>query len=519
MTGERLADIIAIVGIVAQPLFLAYFVFYNGYMMVLIALSARQVRRRVASHFVEDLDLIDDSDSTKPLTMVVPAFNEEVTIVDSVTNLIHCDYPRFEVVVVNDGSRDRTLEVLKQAFRLRRTDLPYRDAIGTARVRAMYQATVPLPKNLSQLVVIDKENAGKADALNAGINASTAPYFVSLDADSILDHRALKELVRVIQEDPRVMAVGGQVAIANGCTIRNGRVISVGLPTHPWARFQMVEYLRSFTTGRTGLDRLGSILILSGVFAVFEKESVIRAGGYLTPLVAHRLTEEYVGGRTGTVCEDMEVVVRLHRFVRDKLRTRRVAFLPHPVAWTEVPENLESLRKQRGRWYRGLRESLFYHRDMLFRKKYGRIGWFALPAFWLFEYYGPIIELTGYLFVVMFLIMEFIFHRPFLNRDYAIAFLLASLGWGTLVNLFAVLVGAWRFRFGLADRMQRGLLPFNRRRDVLVLAGYAILENFFWRQLTLYWRLRGLFDAWRGKRTWEKFARLGFQKEAEVTRA
>ncbi len=516
---ETLAWILSTIGLVLQPVFLGYFVLYNAYMLTLIGLSARQVRRRVAGHFIEDLDLIDESDYTKPLTMVVPAYNEEVTIVDSVTNLIQCDYPRFEVVVVNDGSSDQTLEVLKQAFRLRRTDLPYRDAIGTAKVRAMYQATVPLPPNVSQLVVIDKDNAGKADALNAGINASTAPYFVSLDADSILDQRALKELMRMVQEDPRIVAVGGQVAIANGCTIRAGRVVSVGLPSHPWARFQMVEYLRSFTTGRTGLDRLDSILILSGVFAVFEKETVIRAGGYLTPLVQHRLMGEYVGGRVGTVCEDMEIIVRLHRFVRDKLRPRRVAFLPHPVAWTEVPENLDSLRKQRGRWYRGLRESLLYHRDMLFRRKYGRIGWFALPTFWLFEYWGPVIEVIGYVFVAAFFAVDYLIGGRILNEQYFVAFLLASLGWGTLVNVFAVLVGAWRFRYGLVDRLQRGLLPFDRKRDVLILLGYAVLENFFWRPLTLYWRLRGLVDAWRGKSGWEKFARQGFQKHPEAQRA
>lgn len=515
MTGESAATVLAAIGLFLQPLFLGYFLLYNGYMLLLIALSAGQVRRRVAGHFIEDLDLIDEGDYTKPLTMVVPAYNEEVTIVDSVTNLIHCDYPRFEVIVVNDGSSDQTLEVLKRAFRLRRSDLPYRDAIGTARVRAMYEAAMPLPRTVSRLIVIDKENAGKADALNAGINASTSPYFVSLDADSILDQRALKELMRMIQEDPRIIAVGGQVAIANGCAIRGGRVVSVGLPSHPWSRFQMVEYLRSFTTGRTGLDRLDSILILSGVFAVFEKETVIRAGGYLTPLVRHRLVEEYIGTRAGTVCEDMEIIVRLHRFVRDKLHTRRIAFLPHPVAWTEVPEKLDSLRKQRGRWQRGLRESLLYHRDMLCRRKYGRIGWFALPSFWLFEYYGPILELTGYCFVAVFLVMERIFGIPMLNEQYAVAFLLASLGWGTLVNVFAVLVGAWRFRYGLTDRTQRGLLPFNRKRDVLILLGYAVLETLFWRPLTLYWRLRGLWDAWRGKSGWEKFARQGFQKHPE----
>ena len=305
------------------------------------------------------------------------------------------------------------------------------------------------------------------------------------------------------------------VAIANGCTIRNSRVVSVGLPARSLARFQMVEYLRSFTTGRTGLDRMESILILSGVFAVFEKETVIRAGGYLTPFVRHRLMAEYVGAEhVGTVCEDMEIVVRLHRFVRDKLHDRRIAFLPHPVAWTEVPETLESLRKQRGRWYRGLRESLRYHRAMLCRRKYGRIGWFALPTFWLFEYLGPLVELGGYVLVLFLFIVERAMGQRLIDYDYLWAFLLASLGYGMLVNVFAVLVGAWRFRFGLADRLQRGLLPFGRRRDVLILLVYAVLENFGYRQLTLYWRLRGLWDAWRGKTGWEKFARVGFRERA-----
>ncbi len=509
---DAIARAVVLVTLVAQPLFLCYFVVYNTYTLILIALSARQVRRRVAGHFIEDLDLIDRGDLTKPLTMIVPAYNEEVTIVDSVTSLIHGDYPRFEIVVVNDGSGDRTLERLKQAFRLRRTDVPYREAIGTARVRGMYEATVALPDGVMRVVVIDKENGGKADALNTGINASAAPYFVSLDADSILDQRALKELMRVVQEDPRVVAVGGQVAIANGCTIHNSRVVQVGLPSRSLPRFQMVEYFRSFTTGRTGLDRVDAILILSGVFAVFEKETVIRAGGYLTPFVRHRIIEEYIGPRLGTVCEDMEIVVRLHRFVRDKLLGRRIAFLPHPVAWTEVPETLESLRKQRGRWYRGLRESLFYHRAMLGRSKFGRIGWFALPAFWIFEYYGPLIELGGYCFILFLFIMERVLHHPFINYQFLWAFLLASLGYGILVNVLAVLVGAWRFRFGLADRLQRGLLPFSRRRDVLILLVYAVLENFGFRQLTLYWRLRGLWDAWRGKTGWEKFARVGFRE-------
>lgn len=509
---ETLIQGLVLLALVVQPIFLFYFVLYNSYTLALIAVSARQVRRRVAGHFAQDLDLIDRGDLTKPLTMIVPAYNEEVTIVDSVTSLILCEYPRFEVIVVNDGSADRTMERLRDAFRLRRTDVPYREAIATARVRGTYEATVPLPAGVSRVVVIDKENGGKADALNAGINASAAPYFVSLDADSMLDQRALKELMRVIQEDPRVVAVGGQVAIANGCAIRNSRVVSVGIPLRSLARFQMVEYFRSFTTGRTGLDRLDSILILSGVFAVFEKEAVIRAGGYLTPFVRHRITREYVGERVGTVCEDMEIVVRLHRYVRDKLQDRRIAFLPHPVAWTEVPETLDSLRKQRGRWYRGLRESLRYHRAMLGRRQFGRVGWFALPAFWIFEYWGPLVELAGYVLVLLLWAVEHLLGHRFINREYLWGFLLASLGYGVLVNVFAVLVGAWRFRLGLADRLQRGLLPFRRRREILVLLLYAVMENFGYRQLTLYWRLRGLWDAWRGKTGWEKFARVGFRE-------
>jgi cellulose synthase/poly-beta-1,6-N-acetylglucosamine synthase-like glycosyltransferase len=179
---------------------------------------------------------------------------------------------------------------------------------------------------------------------------------------------------------------------------------------------------------------------------------------------------------------------------------------------------IQSLRKQRGRWYRGLRESLRYHRAMLMRSKYGRIGWFALPAFWLFEYLGPLIEVAGYGTLLFLVLVEHLLHRPLVNYDYLWAFLLASLGYGILVNIFAVLVGTWRFRYGLADRLQRRLLPFGQRSEVLLLLLYAVLENFGYRQLTLYWRLRGLWDAWRGKTGWEKFPRVGFRPGAVAAR-
>jgi cellulose synthase/poly-beta-1,6-N-acetylglucosamine synthase-like glycosyltransferase len=324
--------------------------------------------------------------------MIVPAYNEEVTIVDAGSLTYALRLSRFEVIVVNDGSGDRTLERLREAFRLRRTDVPYREAIGTARVRGTYEATVPLPASVTRVVVIDKENGGKADALNAGINASAAPYFVSLDADSMLDRRALKELMRVIQEDPRVVAVGGQVAIANGCAIRNSRVVSVGIPLRSLARFQMVEYFRSFTTGRTGLDRVDSILILSGVFAVFEKETVIRAGGYLTPFVRHRITREYVGERVGTVCEDMEIVVRLQRSGQAAGPADHLPAAPGGL--TEVPRPRLAAEAAR-RWY-GACAMPRYHRAKL-TPKVRAIGWLR-PGFWV-RALGPQ-ELAGYVLVL-----------------------------------------------------------------------------------------------------------------------
>jgi len=496
------------------PVFLLYFLLYNCYLLWLIALSARQLRRRVTARSVQGLDLIDNGDLTKPLTIIVPFSNEEGTVVDRVMSLIRCDYPRFEVVVISDGSSDGTLDRLKHAFRLRRSEVPYRPAIGTATVRAMYEATVPLPANVQRFIVMDKEHGGRADALNAGINVSIAPYFVSLGEELILDERALKGLMRAIQENPGAAGVVGPLAIANGCIIRNGRVVDVGLPARSLPRFQMVEYLRSLATAGTGRDRLRSLLMLSGVLAVFEKETVIRAGGYLTPFLHHRIPREYVGDSVGAECEQVEIIVRLHRFMLDKLHGRRIVFLPSPVAWAKVPETCESLRRQSARQYRGLREALRYHRAMLGRARYGGIGSFALPALWLFEYYGPLVEMAAYLCVLFLLLMEWLLEYPVLHYAYLWVFLLASVGFGILVNVLAVLLGAWRVRLGLSDRRHGHLLPFSRRREVLILLAYAVLENFGYRQLTLLGRLRGLWDAWRGKTGPQEMARAGLPRDA-----
>ena len=361
-----------------------------------------------------------------------------------------------------------------------------------------------------QVIVIDKENGGKADALNAGINASTTPYFVSLDADSILDQRALKELMRVIQEDPRVVAVGGQVAIANGCTVRNSHVVKVGLPARSLPRFQMVEYLRSFTAARTGLDRMHAILILSGVFAVFEKDTVIRAGGYLTPTCGTVWSRSMWEPVSAPCAKTWRSSCGCTATSWTSCTTGALLSSP-PGGLDRGPRKLRIAPQTAGALVSRTPRVLAVSPRHAWQSKFGRIGWFALPAFWLFEYYGPLVEIVGYACILFLFVMQWMTGLQLFGNEYLLAFLLASLGYGILVNVLSVLVGAWRFRYGLADRLQRHLLPFSRRGEVLILLLYAVLENLGYRQLTLYWRLRGLWDAWRGKTGWEKFGRVGFR--------
>jgi cellulose synthase/poly-beta-1,6-N-acetylglucosamine synthase-like glycosyltransferase len=487
LVGEALITLLVSI----QLLLLVYLVLYNSYRLWLIILSAGQARRRMATRTSADLELGDQSDLARTLTILVPVYNQAETIVESVTALSNSDYPRFDIVVVNDGSTDDTLERLKQGFALRATAVTYQPAIATAPISGTYEATVDLPLQARRLVVISKQNGGKADALNAGINASTTPYVVAVDVNSILEPRALKELMQVVQQDPSVIAVGGQVAVANGCIIGNHQVITVGLPSRSLARFQLVEYAR-WLTARIALDRMKSVLMMNGGLTLLEKASVIGAGGYLTPLVRNRLVEEYIDSPTGAADESMELIIRLHRYVRDKQQQGRMTFLPQLLSWTTVPETFGTLATQRGRWCGGVRESLSLHRGMLGHSRFGRIGWFALPTFWLFEYLGPLVEVAGYLLVLFLVVMEQLTDTPLISREYMVSFLLASLGYGILVSLCAVLIGAWPFRSGVADRLRTQLLPFSGTRDVLVLLLYAAVENLGYRQLALWWRLRGV---------------------------
>lgn len=485
-------------------LFLIYFLAYHTFNFALLILAFVDVRKHLWMRALDDPDLLLNSPYTPPISMLVPAYNEAVTISASLHSLMALRLPRFEIIVVNDGSKDKTMAVLQETLQLRRRDFPYRPGIATARVRGLYEATIPLPPAVERLIVVDKENGGKADALNAGINASVCPFVISMDADSVIDDVALLQILRVLLERRDVAAIGGQVAVANGCKIENGRLVQVGLPKSHLARIQIVEYVRSFTAARTALSRWNALLIVSGVFCIFEKELLIRVGGYLTEHVKSRLVHEYAGRGSSTVCEDMEIVVRLHRYLQEKGLRKVILSMPYPICWTEVPERAGDLAKQRGRWFRGFVEILVYHRHMLFNPRYGTAGLVGWPSLFLFDFLGLFIEAFGYLSLPIF------FALHILSIKYLFLFLAVAFGYGALVSVLSLMVAFWSEPGDPHEVRGRPLLASLPARQMALLLLYCIIENFGYRQMTIRWRFKGLVDYLRGKKSWEKFERIGF---------
>ncbi|MFY9316017.1 MAG: glycosyltransferase [Burkholderiales bacterium] len=436
----------------AQWLFLAYFVVVNTGYLALFGFAFAAVRRHLDARLLEELPRAY-SGLEPPVSMLVPAYNEEATIATSVRSMLQLDYPEFEVIVVNDGSRDGTMEALRSAFAL----VPFAEAywrrLPVKAVRGIYRSA--LHPNLR---VIDKENGGKADALNAGINASRYPLFCGVDADSILERASLRRVVAPFLEDPAVIASGGTVRIANGCTVRGGFLESVGLPGRLLPLLQIVEYLRAFLFGRMGWSPMNAVLIISGAFGLFRKESVVAAGGY----------------RSDTVGEDMELVVRLHRLHRDAGAPYRIVFVPDPICWTEAPESLRVLRSQRTRWQRGLAESLTLNLGLAFSRRGGAPGWVAFPFMALFEWLGPLVEVAGFALMLAGLAAGLVSGAAFA------AFLLLAVGLGMVLSVCALLLEEISFHI------------YKRPRELALLAAAALAENFGFRQLVALWRLEGL---------------------------
>lgn len=452
-----------------QWVFLTYFIaltaVYLGLNVVSLFALRRYMGRRVADvgpALAPELDL--------PISVVVPAHNEALTIGESVRALLQLEYPHFEIIVVNDGSRDGTLDTLIEEFSLKPFPEAYRVRLPTQPVRAVYRSVL-----YPQLRVIDKANGGKADAANAGINAARYPVFCVIDADSILQRDSLRRAIQPFLDDTTTVAAGGTIRIANGCRVSGGFLEDVGLPRHPLALFQIVEYLRAFLFGRLGWSPLNALLIVSGAFGLFRKEAVVAAGGF----------------RADTVGEDMELIVRLHRVLRAAGRPYRISYVPDPICWTEVPEDLRTLARQRIRWQRGLLESLRLNASLCFNPKAGAVGMVAYPFFLIFEALGPLVEVFGFAVLLIAAVTGLLSHEAF--------FVLTGLS-----ILLGVLLSTSAFLF---EQMSFHVYP--RLGQTLRLFLFAVLENFGYRQLTAVWRVYGLLQHFRGKPArWGEMRRL-----------
>ena len=437
----------------------AYVIVFSIGQVVICALTYGIVARSMQFRSVEVAEFLLTA-TEPPISVVVPAYNEELTIVASVRSILQLRYADFEVVVVNDGSRDGTLAVLTEAFALEVFPQAYHARLEARPVRGVYRsATNP------NLVVIDKENGGKADGINAGINASRYPLFCCIDADSILERDSLLRVVQPFIEDSRTVACGGTVRLVNGGEVRQGRLLRVGMPSSWLARFQIVEYLRGFLFGRMGWSRPNGLLIISGAFGLMHKDSVIECGGY----------------RHETIGEDMELIVRMHRMLRRRGRPYRISYVPEPVCWTEAPEDWRTLRNQRVRWQRGLCESLWLNRGMLFAWPPNTAGWVAFPYFLLFEWAAPLVEFAGYLLLAWMLL------APGTAAQTALLLLLVAVFFGVTLSTLAVLL----------DELSFHVYP--RRRDLLLLFAVGVLENFGYRQINVLWRVQGIWQWMRGK--------------------
>ncbi len=456
----------------AYATFVLFFFFaINTQYLVLMVLGFRETRRALREMQRRDLRRLMRSPLTPPISVIAPAYNEEANIAESVRSLLMLNYPEYEVIIVNDGSKDGTLRVLIERFGLRLVPRSFEYAVPCRPIRTVYES----PEH-PHLVVVDKENGGKADALNAGINLALYPLFCAIDADSVLEADALLRVVRPFVEEPGLtVATGGIIRIANGCDIRGGRVIAVHLPRRFLPLVQIVEYLRGFLFGRMGWSAINGLLIISGAFGLFDKRAAVLAGGYADD----------------TVGEDMELVVRMHRRLREQGIPYRVRFVPDPVCWTEAPESLRVLRRQRNRWHRGLIDTMWRHRAMFGRPRFGVIGLLSMPAFLLFEMLGPLIELSGYVVVPL------CYFAGILDAGFMIVFLALAVLYGILLSVSAVLLEDMAFR------------RYPRIRDLALLVLVGVAENLGYRQVTAWWRARAFWDYWRGDLGWGRMERRG----------
>jgi cellulose synthase/poly-beta-1,6-N-acetylglucosamine synthase-like glycosyltransferase len=449
----------------------------SGSYLILGIFSAIALRKHLRKNSYVNYNSLVLSPLSPKISIIAPAFNESKTIIDNVRTLLSLYYNNFEVILVNDGSTDNTFEMIKEEYELIKVNYYFDYHIPCERIRGVYKSKNP---SYNRLIVIDKKNGGKADSLNAGINICQSSLFISIDADSIIETDSILKLVKPFLEekDRKVIGAGGVIRIVNSCDVERGQIRQIHLPGQMLPRLQVLEYTRAFLLGRMAWSRLDGLMLISGAMGIFDRETVIKGGGYSIK----------------TVGEDMELVLRMRRRLAEEGVKYEVTYIPDPLCWTQVPSDVKSLYTQRTRWTRGLVESLWTHRKIFFHKIYGRLGLLGYPYWFFFEWLAPLIAFSGFIYSIYLVVTNSI-NWPF----YLLLFL--------FVYTFAVSLSIWAILFEEITYHK-----YKKKRDVLKLLVAALLEPFFYPMHT-YFAVRGNLEALRGKKGWGKVERKGFEKK------
>jgi cellulose synthase/poly-beta-1,6-N-acetylglucosamine synthase-like glycosyltransferase len=375
----------------------------------------------------------------------------------------------------------------------------YDQLIKTAKVRKIYTA------ESGKLILIDKDNGGKADAINAAINFAKGEYICTIDADSILDRQALKHVVRPLIEDRSVFVSGGQIALSNDLIIAENKVVSARMPGKIIILWQILEYISTFMIARISLSKMNTLLIMSGAFSIFRKNDLLSVGGFLTKHNDHPFILQSIGKEKQVLTEDMEIVVRLWKYFKDSKRKARAVFLPGPVCWTEAPEKFRQLYKQRARWHQGLAETIWLYRHMIFEPKYGTIGIFAIPYYFFLEFLAPLLKIVA-IPVGVILITD-----PLINKQWVLFFMLGTMVLYTIImSSLTVLIEQWSMRQQASTN--RDALRYKTFTDWIILLFAGISANFSFAFFKMFAQIQGIINFIRKSHNWMKIERKGIKQ-------
>ena len=478
---------------IIEKLLMIYFSAYFLIDIVLYIYSILNFKKRTKTK-TENIDY-----NRYSISVIVPAFNEEVSIVSCIKMLLEIDYKDFEVIVVNDGSKDETMKLLIDNFDLEEKEFSSDNYLKTKKIKNFF-----FDKN-KKLIAIDKENGGKADSINTGINFSTKKYICTIDADSILDSQALRKVIEPFISNPNTFVSGGQLAASNDVVIKHNKVVSSRMPRNIWVLWQIIEYIKSFMISRIGLSRINALLIMSGAFSVYKKADLRNVGGFLTEHNDHPYLEKTIGVGHKTICEDMEIVVRLWRYFIEKKKKAKAVFLAQPVCWTEMPDNAKNLFKQRSRWQLGLAETLKIHRALAFEPKYGTIGLIAYPYYFLFELLSPVIKIFTLIFIV------FAAFAGTINLAWVMLLIVSiTLTTAIIMSSLTVVIENWSQKHFAANR---DALRYKNFANWLWLLFVGIISDFSYAFFRLYSQFVGIIKFLQKKSEWNKFERKGVKTE------